>query len=81
MFLVLLRETLVYFPEFLVNFVPLESEQAAYDDPVVQVVAQVHVVQADHPLLVSCLGAGGVALHVLLLPSKDKSERSLIGQF
>lgn len=48
------------------NFLALDGEPA-YDDPVVQVVAQVHVVQANHPLLVGCLRAGGVTLHVLLL--------------
>ena len=66
MSLVLRKLCITFIWQFPGNFVELDSEPA-YDDPVVQVVSQVHIVQADHPLPVSGLGAGGVALHVLLL--------------
>ena len=58
---------------------PLERElEPAYDDPVVQVVAQVHIVQTDHPLLVCWLGAGGVALHVLFLSLVNNENQGFL---
>ena len=58
---------------------PLERElEPAYDDPVVQVVAQVHIVQTDHPLLVCRHGAGGVALHVFLLSLVNNENQGFL---
>ena len=58
-------------------FMTFLDGEPAYDDPVVQVVAQVHVVQTDDSLLVGSLWAGGITLHVLLLSLVNCENKTL----